>query len=141
MRSRSQISSRSASHCHVSRSFVTLTVVVVVRDRRRVAGLTDAVVEFGLIPPEHWHQPAWIDEEKASAARDEMAKNNVIYGGALTLTAAEMVAIALPFFQEAYRTYKDPFVLALVLGVDVTKIPEHVSLQFWRKLSSSRTPS
>jgi alpha 1,2-mannosyltransferase len=48
---------------------------------RRVTGLTDALVEFGLVPPDHWHQPAWIDEEKASAAREVMVKNNVIYGG------------------------------------------------------------
>jgi len=48
---------------------------------RRVSELTDATVEFGLIPPDHWHQPDSIDEEKASAARDAMAQNNVIYGG------------------------------------------------------------
>ena len=48
---------------------------------RRVTGLTDATVEFGLIPSDHWNQPSWIDEEKASAAREQMAKNNVIYGG------------------------------------------------------------
>jgi alpha 1,2-mannosyltransferase len=46
-----------------------------------VTGLTDATVEFGLIPSDHWNQPSWIDEAKASAAREEMAKNNVIYGG------------------------------------------------------------
>jgi alpha 1,2-mannosyltransferase len=48
---------------------------------RRVTELTDAPVEFGLIPPDHWHQPDWIDEGKASASRAEMTKNNVIYGG------------------------------------------------------------
>ena len=30
-------------------------------------------------------------------------------------------AIALPIFQEAYRTYKDPFVLALALDVNSRK--------------------
>jgi alpha 1,2-mannosyltransferase len=49
--------------------------------RRRVTELTDATVEFGVIPHDHWYQPEWIDEEKASAAREQMAKNNVIYGG------------------------------------------------------------
>jgi Glycolipid 2-alpha-mannosyltransferase len=47
--------------------------------------LTDAHVEFGLIAPEQWHQPDWIDEEKASAAREDMVRNNVIYGGAFFL--------------------------------------------------------
>ncbi|KAH9966683.1 glycosyltransferase family 15 protein [Russula dissimulans] len=51
--------------------------------KERVSEITDATVEFGLIPPSHWHQPDWIDEEKASAARETMAKNNVIYGGSL----------------------------------------------------------
>jgi len=46
-----------------------------------VTELTDAIVEFGVIPHDHWYQPEWIDEEKASAAREQMAKNNVIYGG------------------------------------------------------------
>jgi alpha 1,2-mannosyltransferase len=50
-------------------------------DSRRVTELTDSTVEFGLIPRDHWYQPDWIDEEKASASRAEMEKNNVIYGG------------------------------------------------------------
>ena len=51
---------------------------------RTIQGLTDASVEFGLIPNDHWYQPDWIDEDKASAAREEMVKNNVIYGCTLT---------------------------------------------------------
>jgi alpha 1,2-mannosyltransferase len=46
-----------------------------------VTELTDSTVEFGVIPTDHWNQPNWIDEEKASAARAEMEKNKVIYGG------------------------------------------------------------
>lgn len=60
----------------LSLSFRLLTT----RDRR-VKVLTDAPVHFGLIPHDHWYQPDWIDEEKASAARDEMVRNQVIYGG------------------------------------------------------------
>ncbi|THU91143.1 glycosyltransferase family 15 protein [Dendrothele bispora CBS 962.96] len=51
--------------------------------KNRVTGLTDAQVQFGLIPPDHWYQPKWIDEEKATAARADMVKNNVIYGGSV----------------------------------------------------------
>ena len=51
---------------------------------RRVRVLTDAPVQFGLIPHDHWYQPDWIDEAKATAARNEMVKNQVIYGGAST---------------------------------------------------------
>jgi len=46
-----------------------------------VSELTDAKVQFGLVPNDHWVQPAWIDETKASAAREQMIKDNVIYGG------------------------------------------------------------
>ena len=64
-----------------SHSFVTLTLLVIQRDCRRMSALTDAPVEFGLIPRDHWHQPDWIDEAKATASREAMVKNNVIYGG------------------------------------------------------------
>ncbi|KAF8701399.1 hypothetical protein AX14_000466 [Amanita brunnescens Koide BX004] len=52
--------------------------------RTEIAQLTDAQVQFGLIPPDHWNQPPWIDEDIASAARDEMVSNNVIYGGVVS---------------------------------------------------------
>ncbi|KAN0133778.1 glycosyltransferase family 15 protein [Lactarius tabidus] len=52
--------------------------------KERMSGLTDATVEFGLIPSEHWQQPDWIDETKATASREEMVKNNVIYGGSVS---------------------------------------------------------
>ncbi|PFH54343.1 glycosyltransferase family 15 protein [Amanita thiersii Skay4041] len=48
-----------------------------------VSEVTDAQVQFGLIPPDHWHQPSWIDEAKASAAREKMIENKVIYGGSV----------------------------------------------------------
>lgn len=38
-------------------------------------------VSFGLIPKEHWYQPDWIDEEKATAGRAQMEADNVVYGG------------------------------------------------------------
>jgi alpha 1,2-mannosyltransferase len=50
-------------------------------EKRRVTDLTDSKVEFGLIPHDHWFQPDWIDEERARTAREDMQKNNVIYGG------------------------------------------------------------
>jgi len=51
--------------------------------KSRITALTDSKVEFGLIPRDHWYQPDSIDEEKASAARQSMVKNNVIYGGSV----------------------------------------------------------
>lgn len=48
---------------------------------RRVQDLTDSQVQFGLIPKEHWVQPDHIDEAKATASRNQMVKDNVIYGG------------------------------------------------------------
>jgi alpha 1,2-mannosyltransferase len=43
--------------------------------------VTDAKVEFGLIPKDHWQQPSWINETRAAAARQEMVNDKVIYGG------------------------------------------------------------
>jgi alpha 1,2-mannosyltransferase len=46
-----------------------------------ISQLTEAPVQFGLIPPEHWNQPSWIDEDRASASRDKLVSEDVIYGG------------------------------------------------------------
>ncbi|KAF8447942.1 glycosyltransferase family 15 protein [Boletus edulis BED1] len=51
--------------------------------KKYISALTHADVEFGLIPKEHWVQPPWIDEKKASAAREGMVNQNVIYGGSV----------------------------------------------------------
>ncbi|KAI0079942.1 glycosyltransferase family 15 protein [Panus rudis PR-1116 ss-1] len=51
--------------------------------KKRIQTITDAEVKFGKIPPEHWHQPDWIDEEKATKARQEMVEHQVIYGGSV----------------------------------------------------------
>ncbi|KAF5380813.1 hypothetical protein D9615_003967 [Tricholomella constricta] len=56
--------------------------------KSRVSKLTDAKVEFGVIPKDHWNQPDSIDEEKASAARETMSKNGVIYGGTAICVAS-----------------------------------------------------
>ncbi|KAF8828151.1 hypothetical protein HHX47_DHR4000680 [Lentinula edodes] len=48
----------------------------------RVLLETNAPVYFGLIPKEHWVQPAWIDEDKAEESRKRLKGQNIIYGGA-----------------------------------------------------------
>ncbi|KAF5330301.1 hypothetical protein D9619_005523 [Psilocybe cf. subviscida] len=51
--------------------------------KQRVTEITDSKVDFGLIPKEHWVQPAHIDEAKATESRNKMMENNVIYGGSV----------------------------------------------------------
>jgi len=51
--------------------------------KKRVRILTYAKMEFGLIPKEHWNQPAWIDEEQATASREAMQAKNIIYAGSV----------------------------------------------------------
>ncbi|EIW85168.1 glycosyltransferase family 15 protein [Coniophora puteana RWD-64-598 SS2] len=48
--------------------------------KRRVSVLTDAPVSFGEIPHDHWHQPDWIDEEKAQEGRNRLVRQGIIYG-------------------------------------------------------------
>ncbi|KAJ8085594.1 hypothetical protein PM082_004412 [Marasmius tenuissimus] len=48
--------------------------------KRRVSIMTPARVEFGVIPKEHWNQPSWINEDKASKARETMKAQKVKYG-------------------------------------------------------------
>lgn len=49
--------------------------------KKRVSVLTSAKMEFGLIPHDHWFQPDWIDEDKATEARKKMISQSIIYGG------------------------------------------------------------
>lgn len=51
--------------------------------KTRVSEITDSKVQFGLIPNDHWNQPAWVNETKATESRNDMVKNNVIYGGSV----------------------------------------------------------
>ncbi|KAF7317718.1 Glycosyltransferase family 15 protein [Mycena kentingensis (nom. inval.)] len=51
--------------------------------KKGISSLTDAKVEFGLIPRNHWFQPDWIDEDKARKNRDWMVEHDVIYGGSV----------------------------------------------------------
>ena len=62
---------------------VNLQIVILTTLDRRTAEITGAQVSYGLIPKADWYQPDWIDEDKAKAAREKMAKENVIYGGSL----------------------------------------------------------
>ncbi|KZV66095.1 glycosyltransferase family 15 protein [Peniophora sp. CONT] len=50
----------------------------------RVKNLISSPVEFGTVPREHWVQPDWIDETRASASREQMRQENVIYGDSLS---------------------------------------------------------
>lgn len=51
--------------------------------KKRITDLTDADVQFGLIPHDDWYQPAWIDEAKATESRNKMVQDQVIYGGSV----------------------------------------------------------
>ena len=51
--------------------------------KQGIKAIVSGKAEFGLIPEEHWSYPQWIDVKKADKAREDMAKNNVIYGGSL----------------------------------------------------------
>ncbi|KAG9048688.1 alpha 1,2-mannosyltransferase 2.4.1 [Tulasnella sp. UAMH 9824] len=35
--------------------------------------------EYGVIPHDHWHQPKWIDEDRATAARKKLEAQDVMY--------------------------------------------------------------
>ncbi|EAU92099.2 alpha-1,2 mannosyltransferase KTR1 [Coprinopsis cinerea okayama7 len=48
--------------------------------KRRVSVLIKSPVHFGVIPPDVWNQPDWIDEEKAAAGRKKMVEEMIIYG-------------------------------------------------------------
>jgi alpha 1,2-mannosyltransferase len=52
---------------------------------RNVSAATNASVSFGVIPPEHWYQPEWIDEDRAREGRKRL--KNTLYGGEPSIRA------------------------------------------------------
>ena len=50
---------------------------------RRLSNVIGGEIKFGQIPHEHWFQPDWIDEEKATASRNAMVEQGTIYGGSV----------------------------------------------------------
>ncbi|KIY49863.1 glycosyl transferase [Fistulina hepatica ATCC 64428] len=50
----------------------------------RLSLVMSGPAEFGQIPEEHWSQPDWIDENKASEARKNMVRKGVKYGGSVS---------------------------------------------------------
>lgn len=48
--------------------------------KRLTSSIASGPCTYGLVPKEHWEEPAWIDETKAAAARQKMAEDKVIYG-------------------------------------------------------------
>lgn len=43
--------------------------------------MTNAEVHYGLVPQEHWSYPDWIDQEYAAECRQDLADQNIVYGG------------------------------------------------------------
>jgi len=72
---------------------------------RRTSELTNSKTQYGLIPHDNWYQPDWIDEKKATEARDDMVKNQVIYGGMLRVSSKQMISLRFVRTQVAYRTF------------------------------------
>jgi len=52
--------------------------------KRRISIVASGPVHFGKIPEDHWYQPNWINETKATEARHKMEEENVIYGGSVS---------------------------------------------------------
>ncbi|KAJ6456595.1 glycosyltransferase family 15 protein [Mycena vitilis] len=52
--------------------------------KRRVSAVASGPVEYGLVPRDHWLQPDWIDEDKATKGREQLVSENVIYGGSVS---------------------------------------------------------
>ncbi|CCL98014.1 uncharacterized protein FIBRA_00007 [Fibroporia radiculosa] len=52
--------------------------------KEKMTEVVSGPVEFAMIPPHHWYQPDWIDEEKATQSRNTMVEENIIYGASVS---------------------------------------------------------
>ncbi|KAI0682190.1 nucleotide-diphospho-sugar transferase [Cerioporus squamosus] len=64
--------------------FVPSHLIVPFTANPRVSNVINGEVIFGLVPREHWYQPEWIDEARATAGREKMVADNIIYGGSVS---------------------------------------------------------
>ena len=90
MKSLSQMSSKSRTTGSHSSLFIDGINVA----SRYTTEVTSSKTSYGLIPKDHWHQPSWIDEDKARKARKDMENNKVIYGGELALSILTLTPIS-----------------------------------------------
>ena len=81
---RGGIDAEDCADCRLPRSYPYVFLNDKPFDERFIkmtSGITSGKTSYGLVPAEHWGKhPSWIDEDKAKLAREDMAKNNVIYG-------------------------------------------------------------
>jgi alpha 1,2-mannosyltransferase len=49
-----------------------------------VSNVVSGPAHFGQIPDEHWHQPPWIDEIKATEGREKMIAEFVAFGAKIS---------------------------------------------------------
>jgi Glycolipid 2-alpha-mannosyltransferase len=92
----------SCPYLHQSR----LSGLINPKNHSRVIKLTKSKVEFGLVPTEHWNQPQWINETKASSERQRLLKDGVAYGGDFAMFISCSVKL---FFTES-SLHREPFV-------------------------------
>jgi alpha 1,2-mannosyltransferase len=48
--------------------------------KKITSALVSGNTHYGLIPPEHWSYPSWIDQAKAAEVRKDMHNRKIIYG-------------------------------------------------------------
>ena len=51
--------------------------------KKTTSSLVSGQAKFGFIDEEQWSFPPWLDKEKAEKAREQMQKDNIIYGGSI----------------------------------------------------------
>jgi alpha 1,2-mannosyltransferase len=52
--------------------------------KRVTSALVSGKTYYGLIPPENWSFPDWIDQDKAKKVREDMAEKKIIYGDSVS---------------------------------------------------------
>lgn len=66
---------------NLSSSVMPLSSLLCPHMIRLTTGVTYGTTHYGVIPPEQWYQPDWIDEDRATKAREKMMGQRVLYAG------------------------------------------------------------
>ena len=55
----------------------------ILNDCTGTSAIASGDCNYGQIPKEHWFQPAWINETRASEARADLVAKEILYGGSV----------------------------------------------------------
>jgi hypothetical protein len=113
--------------CVLSSAFLWYNILTIQPGILRLtSSVTYGTTQYGIIPHEQWYQPDWIDEERATKAREKLTQNRVLYGGIILYTQVPYHFHLYVSIGSVTLVYCAAYVSNSLKG---SQISQHVSIQ------------